>query len=237
MATITNKTFIVDCHACKAKVAALETGRASVSGWIEGPDEPYAQRVFVGTCPSCNSILVGESVQVGFENYDSHEDRWSYVVRVYPKPPKAFSSYRIPRVVTDSLNEADRSLQANANIAACVMFGRALEALCRDVLDVSEKDEKKIVSSSKPKKKIMLGEGLKKLKEKKVIDDRLYDWSQKLQAFRNLAAHPEDFAISREDAVDLQTFVYAIVEYIYDLADRYEEFKEREELRAKRKKT
>ena len=236
MTIATNKTFIVDCHVCKAKVAALENGRASVNGWIEGPEEPYANRVFVGTCPSCKSILVGESVQIGFENYDSHEDRWSDVVRVYPKPPKTFSSYRIPRVVTDSLNEADRSLQANANIAACVMFGRALEALCRDVLDSSMEDKKKITTSAKPKK-IMLGEGLKKLREEKVIDDRLYNWSQQLQAFRNIAAHPEDIAISREDAEDLQTFVYAIVEYIYDLADRYEEFKEREAVRAKRKKS
>lgn len=236
MAITKEKTFIVDCHICKAKVAAVETGRATVTGLIEGPDEPYAQRVFVGTCPSCKSILVGESVQIEFENYDSHEDRWSDVVRVYPKPPKAFSSYRIPRVVTDSLNEADRSLQANANIAACVMFGRALEALCRDVLSSSTEDSKTNTTSAKPKK-IMLGEGLKKLKEGNIIDDRLYNWSQQLQAFRNIAAHPEDISISREDAEDLQTFVYAIVEYIYDLADRYEEFKEREAVRAKRRKS
>lgn len=82
----------------------------------------------------------------------------------------------------------------------------------------------------------MLGEGIKKLREKKIIDDRLYDWSQQLQAFRNLAAHPEDISISREDAEDLQTFVYAIVEYIYDLTDRYEEFKVRAEQRARRRK-
>jgi len=32
----------------------------------------------------------------------------------------------------------------------------------------------------------------------------------------------------------LQAFVYAIVEYIYDLTDRYEEFKARLEKRSKR---
>ncbi len=177
--------------------------------------------------------------QIDFENYNSDEDRWSDVVRVFPSPPKAFSSYRIPKVVTDSLVEADRSLQANANIAACVMFGRALEALCRDVLE--EKVEKDFNSEAltklKPrKKKLMLGEGIKALLDKKIIDDRLYDWSQQLQAFRNLAAHPEDISISRNDAEDLQIFVYAIVEYIYDLADRYQDFKERAEQRAKRVK-
>jgi hypothetical protein len=43
--------------------------------------------------------------------------------------------------------------------------------------------------------------------------------------------------VSRNDAEDLQTFVNAIVEYVYDLADRYEEFKERTQTRAKRKKS
>jgi hypothetical protein len=32
-------------------------------------------------------------------------------------------------------------------------------------------------------------------------------------------------------------FVYAIIEYIYDLADRYEQFKSRIDQRAKKKKS
>lgn len=75
----------------------------------------------------------------------------------------------------------------------------------------------------------MLGTGIKELRERKIIDDRLYDWSLSLQAMRNLAAHPEDITVSRQDAEDLQAFVYAITEYVYDLSDRYNEFKEREE--------
>jgi hypothetical protein len=75
----------------------------------------------------------------------------------------------------------------------------------------------------------MLGTGIKQLRDKNVIDNRLYDWSQHLHAFRNLAAHPdmEGVSITREDAEDLQAFVQAIIEYIYDLTDRYEEFKSR----------
>jgi hypothetical protein len=53
------------------------------------------------------------------------------------------------------------------------------------------------------------------------------------QTLRDLAAHSEDITISREDAEDLQPFVYAITEYIYDLTDRYNEFKERAENRKK----
>jgi len=230
MITAIAKTFIVDCHTCKAKVAAAESGRAEKSWYDEDIDEPYALKVLIGICPSCQSILVGETEQIGFENYNSEQNSWRDVVRVYPKPPKVFSSYRIPRVVKDSLDEADRSMQAGANIAACVMLGRALEALCRDILNSKSEITSTTTTPASPaqsKKKIMLGEGIRKLKDRKVIDDRLFDWSQQLRAFRNLAAHPEDIKIARQDAEDLQTFVNAIVEYVYDLADLYEEFKKR----------
>lgn len=84
---------------------------------------------------------------------------------------------------------------------------------------------------------MMLGAGIKALKKKNIINQRLYDWGQQVQAFRNLAAHGEDFVASREDAEDLQAFVHAITEYVYDLTDRYEEFKERAEERKKPRKS
>ena len=241
---MSNPTFIIDCPVCKAKVAANETGRAERSYMDEDAGEPCGYRLYVGSCPRCGLLLAGEATQVGFGGFDSDQDEWSDVVRVYPKPARTFSSSRIPRVVRDSLIEADRSLQANANIAACVMLGRALEAVCRDILEPAiaappippEPPPAAPAAAPPKKKKLMLAEGIRKLKEKKVIDERLYDWSQQLHAFRNLAAHPEDVSISRNDTEDLQTFVYAIVEYIYDLTDRYNEFKSRVEKRKKRKR-
>ncbi len=236
MADAPKKTFIVDCHNCKAKVAAVEEGRAERSGWADEIDEPYGERYLVGHCPSCFSLLVGESIQVDFEGYDAYEDGWADVVRIYPKPAKSFSSIRVPVLVRESLAEAERALQVNANIAACVMLGRALEALCRDVLkEDSAGDSLETSTSGAKAKKISLGTGIRKMHEMKVIDGKLFDWSQQLQAFRNLAAHPDTINISREDAADLQTFAYAIVEYVYDLSDRYNEFKTRLEQRIKRK--
>ena len=121
-------------------------------------------------------------------------------------------------------------MQAGANNAACVMLGRALEGLCRDVLNDGAK------SGGGRNKRPMLGAGIKELREKKIIDERLFDWSQHLNAFRNLAAHPEDISITRQDAEDLQAFVYAITEYVYDLSDRYAEFKERLEKQEERRR-
>jgi uncharacterized protein DUF4145 len=215
-------TFIIDCPYCKAKVGAQQHGIAEYFTNEHG--EAFGERVYVGKCPQCKTILVGRAEQTHFAGYMGDEDdAYSDVVRVYPQPPKTFTSYRIPRALNQSLLEADRSFQAGANIAACVMLGRALEALCRDILQPEKKAE-----ADKPKRRVMLGSGIKELREKKIIDDRLYDWSVSLQAMRNLAAHPEDITVSRQDVEDLQAFVYAITEYVYDLTDRYNEFKERE---------
>lgn len=230
---MTTKTFVVDCPICKAKVAVEETGRAEETGFDNDAVEPYGFRLLVGQCPRCKTPLAAQCRQLLFKGWEDEEhDVWSDPVRVHPSPPKTFSSYRIPTAVTRSLTEADVALQGNATLAACVMFGRALEALCRDILYTPE--EKKAVRDGTSKKRIMLSNGIKQLRENNLIDDRLLDWSQQLHAFRNLAAHPDsDAAITREDAEDLQAFVYAIIEYIYDLADRYKEFKERQAQRKK----
>jgi len=226
--------FIVDCLTCKAKVAAIEHGCIRQPGGVDREGEGcYGVSVSLGMCPKCHTILVGESQQVAIAGYDADDDEWAEAVRVYPEPPKAFTSNRIPKVVSESISEAVKSLQANANVAACVMFGRALEAICGDLLAVAPAGEAgKLGGAVRPRRPVMLGEGIRKLKENGVIDQRLFDWSQQLQAFRNLAAHPTDIVISRQDAEDLRSFVYAIIEYIYDLTDRYNEFRER---RAKKK--
>ncbi len=238
---MSNGTFIVNCPTCKAKVTAEISGVAENSGQDYETHEPYADRLYVGKCIHCSTLIAGKSRQIYFVENGAEFDEWSDVIRVYPEPIKAFTSYSIPKVVTTSLTEGDRCLQSGAPTAACVMFGRALEAVCRDILNQknSGSDGKKLLQSkpkkSSPAKKIMLGQGIKEMKEQNIIDKRLYDWSQQLQAFRNIAAHPDELEISTEDAEDLRTFVYAIVEYIYDLAELYEDFKRRIERRNKKK--
>ncbi|WP_424814705.1 DUF4145 domain-containing protein [Roseococcus sp. YIM B11640] len=219
-------TFVIECSNCNVKVAAEETGRTEASGFDHENSEPWGKVILMGKCPACAVILVGESTQIGFENIDYEEDAWTEITRVYPRPPKIFTSWRIPRIVKKSLREAEKCVQAGANIATCVMLGRALEALCRDILDKQAEEEQK----PKPKN-ITLYNGIKKLKDDNIIDDRLYNWSQQLHAFRNLAAHPTDIEISREDVDDLRSFVNAIVEYVYDLTERYNDFIKRKEAR------
>jgi len=229
-------TFIIDCPNCRAKVVAVESGRVQQDSYDPDVDDmPSCRRLHIGKCPRCNAMLAGESTQTSFEGLNADFDVWSDPVRVYPNPPKTFSSGRIPRVVTDSLLEADRSLKAGANIAACVMLGRSLEAVCHDIIN-SHAAKSTATKTRTAKKNPTLAQGITQLRDLGVIDQRLYEWSQELRAFRNLGAHPVDTAISLSDAEDLHSFAYAIVEYVYDLSDRYEEFKCRVAKRAQRKK-
>jgi hypothetical protein len=167
-------TFVVDCPYCQAKVAAEETGRAEDCGFDDEASEPYGWRLLIGKCPSCNTPLAAQSRQLNFTGWEGDtKDVWAAPVRVHPKPPKTFSSFRIPSTVTKSLAEADIALQGNACLAACVMFGRALEALCRDVLFTRE--EKQAIRDSTSKKRLMLKKVIKHLKDKNYIDSRLFD--------------------------------------------------------------
>lgn len=223
------KTFLVECNSCQARVAARQTGVAEIGGFDDDASEPYGSRLCVGKCPHCSSLLAASQEQIGFQNYDAEYDIWSDPVRVYPNPAKTFS-IRIPKVVRASISEAQRCVNAGANTAACVMLGRTVEAICHDIIPRKHKEEvdaAKLAGTTPPKAlpaRLMLGAGIKALHDRKIIDDRLFSWSQEIQSFRNSAAHAVDIDITRQDANDLLTFVTALIEYVYDLTERYEEF-------------
>ena len=206
--------FLIDCATCKKKVVGKKLGGATRGG-SGGPRGSFGERLVVGECTECNSLLVAESYQTHFKSQGAELDKWSDFIRVHPSPLRSFNSNRIPPVLTDSLEEANKALQAGAPVAACAMYGRALEALCRDVLGKKK---------NKPDYKVMLGKGIEELRDESIIDERLFNWSQEMHAFRNMAAHPDQISVSRDDVEDLRVFVYAIIEFVYDLTDRYEEF-------------
>src|SRR5437868_3315098 len=112
-------TFVVDCPVCQAKVAAEETGRAERKGFDDDIGVPFGERLIVGKCPRCKTLISAQSHQTNFKGWEGDEfDAWADPVRVYPKPPKTFSSYRIPKSLRISLFEADVALQGNAVLAA-----------------------------------------------------------------------------------------------------------------------
>jgi hypothetical protein len=98
------------------------------------------------------------------------------------------------------------------------MCGRALEAVClaHDL-------------------KGGLAKGLKSLREAKVIDGRLFDWSEELRDQRNLAAHPSDRELKKADASDLLDFTHAICDYVFVLTIKHQAFRKRQAEAAKRR--
>ena len=60
-------TFIIDCPVCKAKVGAIEKGRADRYFSDDESMQPYGEMIYVGSCPRCQTLLVGESRQIDFE--------------------------------------------------------------------------------------------------------------------------------------------------------------------------
>ena len=86
-------TFIVDCPRCRAKVAAVEAGRAQ-RNYTDEDNAPYSERLSVGQCPVCTVLLAGFSTQTHFADIDAEYDVWSDPVRVYPNPAKTFSSFK-----------------------------------------------------------------------------------------------------------------------------------------------
>ena len=194
--------MIIECAYCNSRVDGKVLAIHEVP-----PDEDLEviKHVFL-VCPVCNSAHVGmsEEVQVGPNDYE-----WSDLRRVWPNPPRHMD-YKVPTVVRGSIEEAERCYRAEAYGACAVMCGRALEGICVEL--ATERT---------------IAKGLQKLKSKNIIDARLYDWAESLRKERNIGAHASGESTSKADARDVLDFARAIIEYIYVLSARYEEYKER----------
>jgi len=204
----------VDCGRCDATVKAevLATHEAKYfddRAMVELPD----YRVSLAVCPVCHEAVVGRETWGG--EGDHGESLWSKAIRVWPRAERETNAM-IPDIVRVSLEEAQRCHRAAAHTACAVMCGRALEGVC---IHFGTKDSN-------------LARALPELRERKLIDERLFNWGDELRKHRNLAAHATEDRISRDDATDLLEFLTAICEYVFILTPRFESFMARKTLDA-----
>jgi hypothetical protein len=198
--------MLIECHYCKARVDAEPIGVVERNALPDlGFD--FLVRTYLLRCPSCGSALVGETDE-GLR--EKGKTVWTELVRVHPKPRRSIG-FEIPKTVRLSLEEAERCMQVGAFVAAAAMAGRALEAVCRHY---STKDT-------------YIGAGIRELRDKRIIDTRLFEWSEELRDQRNMAAHATDAAFSSQDADDILTFTHAIVDYVFLLTGKFEQFQSR----------
>lgn len=201
--------MLIECYECRAIVDA------EVLAYHEPPHEFFHPlRTYLLRCPACSLAIVGQT----HENIRDGKPFWPNLTRVFPNPRRLLG-LGIPKIVKESIDEAEKCMQAGAFLAATAMCGRALEAICRH----------------HGTKDTYLGAGLKELREKGIIDARLYQWSEELRDQRNKAAHATSEGISGQDASDVLAFTYAIIDYMFLLALKFEQFQKRKEDRERQK--
>lgn len=108
------------------------------------------------------------------------------------------------------LRDAKKCLEAGVYSATAVMCGRVLEGIVREKCSETN-----------------LARGLAKLRDLRVIDDRLFEWSELLRKERNLGAHSSEQDVTKENAQDLYEFAQALCEFIYILSEKYTAFVKR----------
>ena len=196
--------MIIECPYCESRVDGIVKGEHQS---FDPNEDPAPFKVVLLECPVCRNALVGgtELVQVGKKQYE-----WSNLNRLWPAH-ESYVDWDIPDIARNSLIEARICYKAKAYTAAVVMSGRTLEGVCKHYLAKTK----------------TLADGLKKLKEKGIIDDRLFQWGEELRKHRNIGAHATGEKISKEDAKDLLDFVNAICEYVFVLTERFNKFMER----------
>jgi len=194
--------MLIDCPHCKARVDATVHGERIADN--TGP-EAFPYKVAVLECVRCHQTLVGFKEQV---IHPDHGEVWTTTERLWPEPKRLISG-AVPSIVRISLEEADRCFNAGAYSACAVMCGRALEGVC---VHFNFKN---------------LHNGLKDLRDAKIIDERLFTWGDELRKVRNLGAHPSKEKVSRDDARDVLNFIHAICDYVFVLSRRFENFMSR----------
>jgi len=195
----------VDCTRCEMRVRAKILSQYTDG---QGGDWDCMTNYLFLECPSCKSVLLA-SRELEFDPMINDMD-WGKVVRVWPEQENRLNS-NLPSVVKKSLEEAGKCYKAKAFSACAVMCRRTLEGIC-------------VENGVKNK---VLAAGLKELLNKKVIDEKIYKWSEELRIHGNIGAHAVAEDISMPDAKDLLEFTSAICDYVFILSDKFEKFMKR----------
>ena len=195
--------MIIDCPHCESKVDGIAKGEVADTD----PDFPFPSKVVLVECPVCHNPLLGTSdlIQTGLETWE-----WDNLHRLWPQQESEVHR-EIPKIAGNSLAEAKICFKAKAYSACAVMCGRTIEGVCK-------------YHSTKSRS---LAGGLKELKDKEIIDSRLFQWGDELRKHRNIGAHATEEEISKADAKDLLDFSSAICEYVFVLNAKFQRFVER----------
>ena len=200
-------SMIVDCETCGVRV----DGKL-VAEYRHFEQENVGDRFFFVECPACHSpILLQSNFQAG-----SLTEMWAEPTRLYPATGETVSP-SVPHNLRQSFGEAAACLRCGAYTACVIMCRKTIEALC----------------VAKGANSGTLASKLKKLRDDRVVDDRLFRWADMLRVAGNEAAHDVEMTTTKGDARDILDFSRALLEYIFTFEQRFEDFVSRREQKAK----
>lgn len=174
-------------------------------GWNKEHSKPInpAVEYALVQCSECAevSLQVREDFGMGFDG-DSPGV-------VYPA--KRRLSMDVPEPLRREFEEAQDCFSVKAYEATVVMVRRILEGVCKE----NNVQERTLVKS------------LEKLKADGLIDTTIAEWANALRALGNEGAHYTGRQVPRDDSEDALAFAEALLDHIYVLRKRFEEFAKR----------
>jgi len=193
------KHFVL-CHYCDRGVTATEAGTVTDYDPEHGPPS----LVTLVKCDRCGQAMVFVQEDYGFDQ------GWDEMLRVWPGAVRQLSS-AVPSALRAEHDESRACFQAKAYTAAVVMVRRTLEGVCAEH-GVKERT---------------LAKALQSMHDKDLLDRRLLEWAEELRALGNVGAHYTSDRVTREDAQDALAFTEALLDYLYVLQAKFEEFRSR----------
>lgn len=190
--------LVVECVQCEALVAGVPLHSYECDDPEGGPPEKWTML----KCPRCGQPSL--VLQNAFDR-----TTWDDPYRLYPPQRKPIDP-SLPSTIRSSFEEAYSCLKVKAFTAATLMCRRTLEAICRE----------HSMSGS-------LSKMLKDMREKGIIENRLFQWAEALRISGNEAAHNGENEIGGEDAKDIIEFTEALLEYLFTYRDKFDKFLQR----------
>jgi len=162
--------------------------------------------VILGKCLNCDRPFLTQENFQNIEEFSWTNDK----IQLYPITDN-IALKNAPEIVTNPYKEAQKCYRAQAYEACVIMCRKGIEAICTDKGEV----------------KGNLAEKLKKLKEKHILEETIYNWSNELRLIGNDGAHSHEKIIDKQDAKDSIDFFDALITYLYHLVDQYNNLKTR----------
>lgn len=190
--------MILYCKNCPALVDAGFQKYYNRGDPAEGPPE----RISFLNCPRCWDPFLVLQENYGGDELSDPEILYPQLARLNPN---------LPKPILAMYSEADACFRARAYTAAAIMCRKTLEGLCAEH-----------GVSGRP-----LVQQIKELKDRGVIENRLFEWADTLRMSGNEAAHDVAVTVSGEDARDLLEFTNALLEYVFTFREKFEAFQKR----------